>query len=272
MMKLNRKACAKRAINCENEYEQIIQELREICRKRKFALHCLGKSAGKKSTHFPLYSVIVNNAKNNKCKSICFCAGIHGNEIAGPYAVIKLMRDFDFSRYKNLKIIFFPIANPYGFIKKIRRNGMNCDINRHFCEKNLKHENRLLYDAIKKEDILFFHSLHEDLDRHNFYIYAFEKSGKEQDREQKEYERIIKIAKKHFQVDAGASIYQDKANHGIIINEHDGSFEDRMFKEGVPYSICTETSGKLKLKRRIMLDLELMRSIIRFSNKEAERF
>jgi hypothetical protein len=231
---------------------EYLKEIREICKTKKYLLRTLAK-IGKKQ-EYPLITIKINpNAK----RTICFSAGIHGNEIAGQLSLLKFLKNYNSNKFKRIQIIVFPLLNPYGYTNNIRRNYNDFDLNRHF-NKNLKKENKLLIKYIKEQNVVFFHALHEDLDEKRFYIYLFET--------QKEpiYDKILDLAKKHIPLDLDKKIYKDKSSHGLIINDHDGSFEDYMFLNNVPFSMCTETPGKQKLEKRIKLNLDIMKLVIKY--------
>lgn len=238
--------------------KEYLKEIKEICKLKDFQMHTLGYVGKKKE--YPLLAIEINH--NNKTKkTVCFSCGIHGNEIAGPLSALKFLKSFKKTKLNNMRIVLFPLINPYGYNHNIRRNYKNIDLNRHFCVKRPKDENKLLIDYIKKQNIVFFHSLHEDLDEKRFYIYLFETH------KEPIYNQILKLAKKIIPIDLDKKIYKDKADHGLIINEHDGSFEDYMFRKGTPFSMCTETPGKKPIQKRIKLNVEIMNEVINFCEK-----
>ena len=243
-------------------YDEFVALLRKACSKRKLRLRKIGTVHNKRDYH--LYKIVINSRKNPKA-SVCFSAGIHGEEIAGPYAALRFIEKFDFRKFKNIKIIILPIANPYGFDRTIRETTKGLQSNGHFCNKRLNGEHKILYNAIKDERLLFFHALHEDSDEHRFYIYNFENG------EEKIYNDILAVARKYFPLEMHKRIYGSKAEHGLIINEHDSSFEDRMYRDGVPYSMCTETPGIAPLEKRIRAYVEIMGLVLGFAAKVGKK-
>jgi hypothetical protein len=238
--------------------KEYFKEIEDICKLKDFKIHTLGFIGKRKE--YPLLTIEINH--NNKTKrTVCFSCGIHGYEIAGPLSALKFLKQFKKTKIKNTKIIIFPLINPYGYNHNIRLNHNDLDLNRLFCVKRPKDENKLLIDYIKKQNIVFFHSLHEDVDENRFYIYLYEMH------KEPIYNKILKIAKKIIPIDLDKKIYADKANHGLILNKHDGSFEDYMFLKGTPFSMCTETPGKKPLQKRIKLNIEIMNEVISFCEK-----
>ncbi len=66
---------------------------------------------------YPLIKIIINESGK---KTVCFSAGIHGEEIAGPLAVLEFIKRYNIRKFPNIKIILFPIVNPSGFDKGYR--------------------------------------------------------------------------------------------------------------------------------------------------------
>lgn len=243
-------------------YDEFIAALKTACNKRKLKLQKIGTVHNK--SDYSLYKIVINSRKKPKA-TVCFSAGIHGEEIAGPYAVLRFIEKFDFKKFRNIKIIILPVANPYGFDKTVRQTAKGLQSNGHFCDKKLKGEHKIIYNAIKKENLLFFHALHEDSDEHRFYIYNFEKN------KEKIYDDILAIARKYFPLEMHKQIYGSKAEHGMIINEHDSSFEDRMYRDGVPYSMCTETPGRVPLEKRVRAYVKIMELVLKFAAKSDKK-
>lgn len=239
-------------------YNEFIEKLREACRKRRLKLQKIGTVHNQGD--YIIYKIVINSKKKPKA-TVCFSAGIHGEEIAGPFAVLKFIEKFNFRKFKDIKIIILPVANPYGFDKTLRETTKGMQSNGHFCDKRLKDEQRILYNAVKDENVFFFHALHEDSDEHRFYIYNFER------RNEQVYDDILAVARKYFPIEKHKRIYGSKAEHGLIINEHDSSFEDRMYCDGVPYSMCTETPGREPLRKRVAAYIKIMGLVLKFSAK-----
>ena len=239
-------------------YKELIKDLKIVCREKGITMKKIGVTGKKKE--YPLFKIVINNIPKPK-KTICFSAGIHGEEPAGPFSILEFLKQCDPKKFKTIKVIIFPVINPFGFDHGRRRNFLNKDLNGHFCKKVLLGENKIHYDILKKEKIFFFHALHEDEGHKRFYLYNFE------NKPEPIYRDIIVLAKKYFPIDTSNYIYDDPAKDGLIINRPDGSFEDRMFRDGVPYSMCTETPEAKPIKQRIALNVRIMKTVIKFSQK-----
>jgi len=233
-------------------YEDYLKRLKAVCIKKGIKLVEIGRV-----NKLPVYKIVINPQAK---RSVVFSAGIHGYEIAGPWTIINFLKQYDPQKYPNIQVIIFPVASPTAFDKRKRYNYLDKELNGLFCQKKLFGENRILFQALKSKKVFFFHALHEDVDGYSFYLYNFE------NKEEKIYRDLIKLAVKHFPINKSKKIYNDPAVNGLIINRSDGSFEDRMFRDGTPYSMCTETPGKQSLKKRISLSVAIMNKVIDFSS------
>lgn len=184
-------------------------------------------------------------------KTICFIAGIHGNEQAGPYGVLSFLES-GYQVPRNKRVIIIPLANPIGFQKDKRENADDEDINRHFLDKELKGECKILWDALKHENIDLLHTLHEDPSTNEFYLYYTHHKELAED--------LRELAKKYFNIQTkGEALSKDekpgqgdKINDGLVPLPHvvRGCIEDKILIErAIPY-ITTESPGKIDLKKR----------------------
>lgn len=237
-------------------YKNYVKKLKSVCEKKGFLLQEIGRIGKRKE--YPMYMVTINGNCSHKVKTICFSAGMHGDENAGPWTVIEFLKKVSPNKTKNLKIIIIPVASPSAFDKYTRFNYLGRELNRAFDGKRLVNEKKHLYNAVKDEDIFFFHALHEDKEQDGFYIYNFER------KKEKIYRDILEMAPKYFPVNTGKIIDSNPALEGLITNKHDGSFEDRIFCDGARYSMCTETPRKKSFTKRVKLTLEIMNKVVDF--------
>lgn len=204
------------------------------------------------------------NDKATTTKTVCIVAGIHGDELEGIIALTTFTSHYEFSeypnKYPNIRLLTIPIANPYGFLENKRRGFKNRDINRHFFDKPLKYENKLLFDLVKNEKIDIFLSLHEDLTAKAFYMYDQNKEATTLDN------NIIKRVEKILPINRSRQICWDKAKNGIICNVQDKSFERLMYAKGVPYCITTETPGRQPVQKRIDAGIAIIEEVLKFAS------
>jgi len=100
---------------------------------------------------------------------IYISAGIHGDEPAGPLALLSLMRRGVFDRRANWLIC--PLLNPLGFARRTRENADGLDLNRDY--RALKSREIQAHAAWLKHQPNFDLSLcvHEDWESTGYYLY-----------------------------------------------------------------------------------------------------
>ncbi len=106
---------------------------------------------------------------------IYISAGIHGDEPAGPLAVLQLLQDNVWPA--NAEISLLPCLNPTGFPLNRRENAHGNDLNRDYRHFETA-EVRAHVDWLKRQrpfDLTF--CLHEDWESHGFYLYELNPEG-----------------------------------------------------------------------------------------------
>lgn len=205
----------------------------------------------------PLYKIIIQPNKIYH-KTICISAGIHGDEISGPLGVQKFLLHVNKKSVGNNRIIILPVGNPYGFNHNIRTNRNYINLNRHFTDKKLKDECKILLAAIQHESLDCFCAFHEDDEQKTFYMYAMNKLSSDS----KLHENIKTAAQKYTKIFSGKTLYKQPVKKGVIFDIKDGSFEHRMSKEGAPESLCVEIPDYLPLQTRVALVEAIMKKIV----------
>lgn len=241
-------------VKIENySYAKFISELLDECQKHRIEYKIIGfKEFGGIGMEYPIYRCAVNLQAKRK---ICLVSGIHGYEIAGPLTMLWLFKKPSKYFDKNISYYIYPVINPVSFDLRQRFNSEGADLNV-VNSKILKDEKYIeaQYFFNDVEEIKFdaFISLHEDVDREDFYAYVFE------NKEELVYREIIKNASRYCKIWKAEKIYSDKTDkNGLIINKYDQSFEDRIFQlKKAKLSLCTETPGKLDIETRIKINLD----------------
>jgi hypothetical protein len=202
-----------------------------------------------------IFKVVVNPDAR---RTVCFIAGLHGNEPAGPLGVLRFIEEkIHVPRTKRLVIL--PLVNPTGWENNSRETSEGVDLNRRFLDKELTGECKYVWDAIKDDEILFLHTLHEDPDLKEFYAYYTHDKQLAED--------VRELASKYFPIYGKSSrepipgeIYKDKIYEGLVPLPHikRGGIEDKVLEMGIPY-MTTETPGKANLSRRVKFTKEAMK-------------
>lgn len=238
-----------------NQYVEFISKLKFLCRQNDIQLRHKKLVDG-----YKLYYLVLNEDTDQK--TICFSAGIHGDEIAGPWSVLKFLENIPKIR-TGLRVLILPLANPYGFEMLSRHNAGKQDINRRYCDEKLSGEAKAIYDVITAHDVSFLHTLHEWAAADGFYMYSSNK------KQEKILSALPKMAEKHFKVLTDTTINGEKVNKGIIWHPKDGytdmrskcTLENKAWSDGISY-ITTETPSKADLGKRINLTIKIMNYIL----------
>jgi murein peptide amidase A len=185
-----------------------------------------------------------------------FSAGIHGDEIAGPHAILEMLRQPDF--FTGFDVTLFPILNPNGLARNIRTNLDGVDLNRDY--RNPKSaEIRSHVEALKtlgRFDAAMF--LHEDFEGIGAYMYALNETlPAVLDIE------IITAMGRHVPIDL-RPVVEDVPTRGGVIQRRDlilkfGPIEEREDWPEAIYlgwhhtrvSFTTETPMPLPLEQRV---------------------
>ena len=227
-----------------------------------------------------------------KDKIILICAGLHGDEIAGPLTILThAHRIIDLVHRSGLKIILYPLGNPSGFEAGTRYNidgdggdDGNNDFLRYASDADkwrwasdpklnirLPKETELMH-ALLKEDRL--NQVAACIDLHQDYIsnfppaayhYAFGDLSRYRNIVEK-IEKLVPVLRYTF-ISAGQSSPAKSDAQGFIVR-HDGSLQDLMFRFGAKHSITVETSGATPVGIARRVNLIWIYGLIKFGEKE----
>jgi hypothetical protein len=223
-------------------------------------------------------------------------AGFHGEEKAGPYAILKWLSDCDLSIFRRVDLSFIPIVNPLGFKKGVRYSVQGERNNQGFCHseganackpgEKRSREGEILYSNIDsllpltKDGYL---SLHEDALLKEYYVYTFDKR-----RRNPLTKGLLSILGKHFPKplnglttngltpeqmetyvgETGTMVVNGWVNHRKL---HDGSLEDFLYHANVPRIAVSETPGLYTLKRRVNAGSDVIGKFIELSLRAIKR-
>jgi|GEM_PF-1122786 len=249
-------------------YAKLISELIRLSRLHNYKYKIIGKELFEKTgIVYPLYRFTINPSSR---PSFCIIAGVHGYEVAGPLTMPELFANQ--KKYLDRKICYYiyPVINPTAFDLRKRQDDDGYDLNT-LNKNTLKNkgfcEIQSFYKDVKNKKFEVLISLHEDVDLKKFYAYVFEK------KKEMIYRKIIKASSKYTDILCQNRIYGSPSdNEGLVINSHDQSLEDRLYREKkAKISLCTETPGKLNLKTRISINLNNIRILNDYTLNMAEK-
>jgi murein peptide amidase A len=102
---------------------------------------------------------------------IALSAGVHGDESAGPWALLALCEDGDLDDSFAYRI--WPCMNPSGFQHGTRQSADGADVNRSFGRGGQTPEARAIVTANRDRKYPLSLDLHEDCDAAGFYCYEY---------------------------------------------------------------------------------------------------
>jgi protein MpaA len=106
---------------------------------------------------------------------IALTAGVHGDEPAGPLALLALVENDELDR--NYAYRLWPCTNPSGYAKGTRENAEGADVNRTFGRGGRTPEARALLTSNRDRKFRLSIDLHEDCDAQGFYCYEYGECG-----------------------------------------------------------------------------------------------
>jgi hypothetical protein len=106
---------------------------------------------------------------------VALAAGVHGDEPAGPWALLELFERDELDRAYAFRI--WPCTNPTGFEKGTRANAEGEDVNRSFGRGGQTPEARAIVTANRDRKYALSIDLHEDCDAEGFYCYEYGEPG-----------------------------------------------------------------------------------------------
>ena len=143
-----------------------------------FRTRVLGEVEGE-GERIPILSL--SKKIKGKAPRILISAGIHGDEPAGPHAILSLLESFpaEWPEFGCCHVEIVPLINPTGFDLRQRNNQAGVDLNRAFGSPDPPAEIRWLMNDYRRRSIDLFVDLHEDVDTPGFYLYELAPSESE---------------------------------------------------------------------------------------------
>ena len=190
--------------------------------------------------------------KSGNGPRVYLSAGIHGDEPAGPLALLDLLRDGFFT--DEFHWLVCPALNPTGLALLTRENSCGVDLNRDYL---LRHTSEVRahaewLDALRMPDL--FISLHEDWETTGFYFYEINLGREDLDRTRS----ILDSVAEWFPPEPGPVIDgHDVSGPGWIYHVAEPDLPDGwpeaiyLAKKGCPVSFTFETPSHALLEHRV---------------------
>lgn len=200
-------------------------------------------------------------------------AGIHGDEPAGPLALLELMREGFFTT--EIEWTLCPALNPTGLARGSRENAAGIDLNRDYL---LRHTREVAAHAAWLETLgapQMFLSLHEDWEANGFYFYEINLGTDEPCRA----EELLDAVRPWFPPDPGHLIDGHlPRGPGWIFHAAEADMPEGwpeaifVAKQGCPLSFTFETPSHADLASRVAAQCAAVRAACRhLTNKIRQR-
>ena len=185
----------------------VLREIAQAAHSHGWASEIFGEDAG-----FDLSALCRHPASlrtPRPAPRVYISAGIHGDEPAGPLAMLRLLRE---NRWPAGREIFLvPCLNPAGFTLNRRENADGIDLNRDYRNPRSAGIRAHIAWLERQPQFDYYLCLHEDWEAHGFYLYE-----QNPDSRPPLGEKIIAAMKDACPVDTSASIEGRTAQNGVI--------------------------------------------------------
>ena len=192
---------------------------------------------------------------------IYLSAGIHGDEPAGPLALLELLRAGFFA--SPFHWLICPALNPSGLAAATRENSCGVDLNRDYWLRGTTEvvAHALWLDALATPDI--FISLHEDWETAGFYFYEINLGEDDPNRAR----QILDAVSPWFPPESGPEIDGHEAREpGWIYHAAEPDLPEGwpeaiyLAKKGCPVSFTFETPSHALLQHRVAAHVAAVRA------------
>jgi hypothetical protein len=191
-------------------------------------------------------------------------AGIHGDEPAGPLALLELLSGGVFDERFCWAIV--PMLNPDGLWAGTRGNAVGVDLNRDYLQRESAEVRGHVewMEAMSVPDV--FVSLHEDWEVVGFYLYEIRLGGDQPDRTRE----LLEEARKVFPLEDGPLIDGHEIReagwifHGVDPDDPMG-WPEAIFlsHRGCPLSYTLETPSQAALEERVKCQVNVVKRLIK---------
>jgi len=197
-------------------------------------------------------------------RPICYLsAGIHGDEPAGPEALLALLKEGFFD--ERFDWLICPVLNPVGMAQGTRENARGIDLNRDYCLQKTKEVSAHIAWLERQEVPHVFLSLHEDWESSGFYCYEINQSGPGS-----WYEGIMEAVAPFFPPEPEELIDDHEVTApGWIYHSEKPDIPEEwpeaifLAKFGCPQSLTFETPSSAALEQRVLCQQAAVKEALR---------
>ena len=230
--------------------------------------------------NYPLFCVTVGNRQNTDLKDILISAGVHGEEPAGVYALLRFLKEDVCDFLGSYRFLIFPCVNPFGFEHGYRFNPEGVDINREFKKDTSCREANRVMDLLSRKSRKFVCTIDLHETDQNWNDEGFSASDNPQtfymwetasNKSIRIGNKIIKEVMKWAPVCGWPKIYGDINNGGVIWYPEgcgnqtyaQGTTLDAFLNANyTPQSFTTETPCVWDLWKRVATNMVALKTIL----------
>ncbi len=118
---------------------------------------------------YPIYCIRLGGDPRGR-KRVLLSGGVHGDEPAGPEAVLAFLERDPADLLRHFTFLVLPCVNPWGYVHNKRENRQGEDINRSFSEVGVR-EGEIARRILKGKRFDLYVDFHEDWEATGFYMY-----------------------------------------------------------------------------------------------------
>ena len=118
---------------------------------------------------YPIYCIRLGGDPRGR-KRVLLSGGVHGDEPAGPEAVLAFLERNPVDLLRHFTFLILPCVNPFGYVHNRRENREGEDINRSFSEAGVR-EGEIVRRILKGKRFDLYVDFHEDWEATGFYMY-----------------------------------------------------------------------------------------------------
>ncbi len=139
------------------DYQEVTAQVEKL--KSTFSVQTIAEVRHKKKS-LPLYRLV---SENQAAKAVLISGGVHGDEPAGVYAILKFLQEHAASYQNEFKFFAYPCLNPWGFTTNTRSNHLRLNLNRHFSPQSKVTEVKAVLKSLSQgpKQYLFTWDMHE---------------------------------------------------------------------------------------------------------------
>ena len=234
------------------------EELRETLISKGFKAYSIASSSGIAIEGF------VKRSASLEAPIVYVSSGVHGDEPAGPLAIERLVANDFF--HSDLSWIVCPMLNPSGHMAGTRENAEGIDLNRdYYFLKSTEVQGHVAWLETQEAPSLML-SLHEDWESSGYYFYEINTQGDQPTKARTLMDCLDKtmLREADSTVDGHEVREPGWIYHEAIADEFQ-CWPEAIFmakKMGCPVSLTMESPSSSELEKRIVLQMEFVRTAV----------